>query len=247
MKTITSRQNAEIKKILELHTSKGRKHDKKFIAEGLRVIQTFLEHKYSLYTFYVTSDQLAQALALASQDTITVVSNEVMQKISTATTPSGLLAVFAIPDQPAWKQLSAGVVLAQISDPGNMGTLMRTTAAMGFKTVVVIEGTDPWSPKVIQASAGTLASLNIFQCSWSELISQKKDLSLCALVVSGGKTPEQILNKQSLLVVGNEAQGLPREWISQCDERLTIPMPGNTESLNAAIAGSIALYLMIKK
>lgn len=114
---------------------------------------------------------------------------------------------------------------------------------MGYKNVIIVQGCDPWSPKVIQASAGTIALVSIIQCSWEELIAKKGSTKLCALVVKDGYKPEDLDLKKSLLVVGNEAQGLPEAWIGQCEQKMTIPMPGNTESLNAAVAGSIALYL----
>lgn len=245
MKQITSRQNSEVKKLCALHHRDGRELSQQFIAEGLRVIQTFLEHLYPLEQLYVCTEHTTTAGLLAPQHLITQVSTDVMAKISTATTPSGLLAVFKKPTPQSLNQLSAGIVLAQISDPGNMGTLLRTTAAMGFKTAVIIEGCDPWSQKVIQASAGTLAGITIFQCSWQELITHKKSsLKLCALVIANGQNPDEIPDTNVLLVVGNEAQGLPQDWIAQCELRMTIPMPGKTESLNAAVAGSIALYLV---
>jgi TrmH family RNA methyltransferase len=128
-----------------------------------------------------------------------------------------------------------------------MGTLIRSAIAMGIKSVVIVEGTDPWSPKVIQASAGTIIQANVFQIGWDQLIKNKKNLKLCALVVKGGKKPNQIDFKDILLVVGNEANGIPDNWLSKCEEKMTLPMPGNTESLNAAIAGSIALYLAFAK
>jgi TrmH family RNA methyltransferase len=169
-----------------------------------------------------------------------------MQKISHATTSSGLLAVFTIPDKPSLASIKPGLVLANLSDPGNAGTLMRTCAAMNVQCVVMVEGVDPWHPKVIQATAGTIAQLKIFQCTWQELVANKNNLTLHALTVSGGKAPEVIQANNALLVVGNEAHGLPEQWIADCDDAITIPMPGNTESLNAAVAGSIALYLTFK-
>ncbi len=245
MKQIVSRHNPEIKAVCELHHRKGRKQKQLFIAEGLRIIQTFLEHHHPLVSLYACQEQVSLAKTLVQENYITRVTEEIMSKMSTATSPSGLLAVFSIPSSPTWDQLTSGIILAQIADPGNMGTLIRTAAAMNFKTVVVVDGCDPWSPKVVQASAGTIAGIHIFSCSWQELIQHKKsDIPLCALVVSGGKPLQDIIGKQALLIVGNEAQGMPSAWIAQCDERVTIPMPGNTESLNAAVAGSIALYLM---
>ncbi len=126
-----------------------------------------------------------------------------------------------------------------------MGTLIRTTAAMGLKTVVCIETVDPWSPKVIQSSAGTIAAVNIFQIDWGILMQYKGDLSLNALVVLGGDAPST-MPKNSLIVIGNEAKGLPEKWVSKCEQHITLPMPGQTESMNAAVAGAIALYLLVQ-
>lgn len=243
MKIITSRQNPEIKLIQELHGSKERKLHKKFIAEGLRTCSTLLTGGCTLEQFYVTESVQQTAHALVSAEKITVVNDSVMEKISTTKTPSGLLGVFHIPQQKPLSAITAGIVLAQISDPGNMGTLIRSAAAMNA-CVVIIEGVDAFAPKVVQASAGTIGLVSLFQLSWQELIAHKGNLKLCALVVHGGKKPQEIDLNNSLLVIGSEAHGIPEQWIAECDQQLTLPMPGNTESLNAAIAGSIALYLV---
>ena len=166
-----------------------------------------------------------------------------MKKMSTATTPSGLLGVFKIPPAPKIEYLGPGLVLAQISDPGNMGTLIRTALACGKQTIVIVEGTDPWSPKVVQASAGTIAQARIFNLDWKTLVAQKKTLKLYGLVVHNGKNIHTIDRNHALIVVGNEAHGLPKEWAHNCDDLITLPMPGGTESLNAGVAGSIAAYL----
>ena len=166
-----------------------------------------------------------------------------MEKISTTKTPSGYLAVFTIPKQPQ-PTVERGIVLANITDPGNMGTLMRSAAAMNIKTVVVVDGVDPWSPKVVQASAGSVGTLTIYQCSWQELLKHKQEKKLCALVVKNGKAPQEHELNDVFLVIGNEAHGIPSDWLNDCELKCTLPMPGKTESLNAAVAGSIALYLM---
>jgi TrmH family RNA methyltransferase len=113
---------------------------------------------------------------------------------------------------------------------------------MNVQSVLVIDGVDIWHPKVVQASAGALAYVTIKHCSWQELSAHKGDRKLYALTVSGGVSPEAVNADQVLLVVGNEAHGIPDHAVALCDGSITIPMPGNTESLNAAVAGSIALY-----
>ena len=242
MKIIRSRINPIIKKICSLYKKKGRSQHKLFCAEGVRTISTLLEHKVVLEQLYVVEEKVSQLPFLVKDKDITLISTDVMKKISTTTSCAGFVGVFHIPKSPREK-LSAGIVLVGMSDPGNVGTLIRTAAALNKKTVVLVDSVDPWSPKVVQASVGTLAAVNIYCYTWQELLLYKNSLDLCALVVDGGKGIETVGSENNLLVVGSEAHGLSPEYVAQCDVKITLPMPGNTESLNAAVAGSVALYV----
>lgn len=252
IKTITALQNPLIKAINSLKNSKNRSKNGQFVAEGHNTIKTLLQtnSNLNLVNLICTSKTLNLAQNLAQNDQIILVNDLIMAKISTNSTPAELFAVLQKPkNSPEIVNLTTGCVLAQIADPGNMGTLIRTTAAMGFKTCVVVEGCDPWGPKVVQASAGTIGFINIVELSWPELLIQAKkaSLELCALVVHAGQKPTDLDLNNTLIVVGNEANGLPESWVNDCQQKLTLPMPGNTESLNAAVAGSIALYLAGQK
>ncbi len=244
MRQLTSVRNPEVKKVVALHDKKGRTEHRLFIVEGKRGIRSFLDAGWQpaeLFMTHATSASVGNFF-----QPYTLVSDHVMQKMSTSTTPSGLLALFPLPAKQHPRALAPGLVMARISDAGNMGTLIRTAAAVGNRSIVVIEGCDPWSPKVVQASAGALSLLSVIELTWQDLVAEKGSLALCALVITGGKPPEELNLSSALLVVGNEAHGIPPEWLAQCDARLTLPMPGNTESLNAAVAGSIALYLQYR-
>lgn len=254
MREIISRQNEEVKSVARLQTQKGRQELKKFIAEGARTCQALLDSdKYFslLQKVYCTSKMLDQAVKITSKNNqnpeIILVADAVMEKISNATTPSGILCVFNMPKCRPENQLTSGIVLEGISDPGNMGTMIRTCAAMGFKSVVLIDCMDVYSPKVIQASAGEIGKVNIFDISLQELIKNKKNLKLIALVASNGKRPKDVNFNNCLLVIGSEAHGISQEFVDQCDEKMTLEMPGKTESLNACVAGSIAMYLASSK
>ncbi len=243
MKTISSRTNELIKHISSLQQKRQRSLHQEFVGEGSRVCTALIKSGMELKNIFVSEKFISLARKSAPEGKIILVTEHVMEKMSGATTPSGMLGHFALPKHPAPEKLDTGLVLAQISDPGNMGTLIRSAAALNKKTVVIVEGADPFCPKTVQASAGTIGMLHIFQWSWPELMAYKKDFSLVAMVVSGGKNPAEVSQK-SLLVVGSEAHGIPQEWVNECDQKLTLPMPGNTESLNASVAGSIALYLL---
>lgn len=241
MRYITSRQNPEIKNLDRLTSTKGRREQKRFIAEGLRTVETLLS-SYTPLMLYVTESFYATHRLPVAVEFITLVSESVMEKISTQSSAPGICGVFPIPEM-STEYLSSGIVLANITNPGNMGTLIRTAAAMGKKTIITLQGVDIWSPKVIHAAAGAHAFVHIYQMSLTELIAKKESIPLCALIVQNGALPETVPLQQSLIVIGNEAEGISPELLSHCRYTCTLPMPGHTESLNAAIAGSIALYL----
>lgn len=241
MQVITSIDNPKVKFAHDLQLKKHRKEHKKFLAEGLNTCTTLIKSKVQLYNIFVTEEHLEEVKAIVPEAKINVINSRILKKISLSVTPSGIVGIFEIPVPK--QELTEGVALAQVQDPGNMGTMIRTAAAMKIKTFIVVEGVEPWSPKVVQSTAGTIGMLNIFEMTWSQLLKKKEKLKLCALVVKNGTDEKKLKFKNSILVIGNEAQGLPKEWIQDCEEKLTLKMPGKTESLNAAVAGSIAMYL----
>ncbi len=247
MKTICSVQNDSIKRVASLHSSKGRFLHNQYIAEGLRVLERFAAAQKTPIELYVTEPLYTDARIIFKKSDPIVVPEHVMKKISPSVTPPGILAIFDFETISDSISLNAkGLVLANITDPGNMGTLIRSAAACGHKLIVIVEGVDPYSPKVIQATAGAFAHTTIVKLSWSQLVAYKNRFPLCAMATQEGCTIQDLPTKNVLLVVGNEAHGLPQEWIKECDYVITIPMDGSTESLNAAVAGSIGLFLLKK-
>ncbi len=241
---IESTDNSLVKEISKLKDKKNRNINQLFIAEGERVIKTFLEAGFEpQYYFCLQSEKILWPQVI-------ITTEKVIKKLSSLTTPCGQLAVFKIPSATK-KIISSGIVAAQINDPGNLGTLLRSTAAFGFNTAVLVESCDPWSPKVVQSSAGALTKLNLIILSWSDLINncQQENIKLIGLVVQSDKFIDNLVYdkvKKYLLVIGNEANGIPKTWLKNCDELVTIPMKNDIESLNAAVAGSIALFIMSK-
>ena len=239
---ITSRDNAAVKDVVRLHTARYRREVKRFIAEGERCCSTLIAAGVLLQRLYVREAQIEQAIAFADESLIVLVTEPVMTKMSTASTPSGMMGVFQIPQQQE-AVTGPGLVLAALSDPGNAGTLIRSAVAFGSQSVVCIESVDPWSPKVVQASVGTIGSISVITCSWDELLARKGDLQLCALKMADSTEKLSVDADQMLLVVGSEAHGIPAAMLATCEHQFSIPMAQACESLNAAVAGSLALYI----
>lgn len=244
---ITSTQNELVRATTKLHNARTRQEMRRFLVEGTRACEPFLKSRFSLIQLFITEEHQAWATALGIDTTrIFLTTSRVIRKLSTATTPSGVVGVFDIPDEIFHsKKIGSGIVLAQIQDPGNAGTLIRTAAALDA-TVVVVDGVDIFNPKVIQASAGALAYAKLVQLDWHDLVTEahSQSIALTALVVKEGIDLRQLpTQKARLLVIGNEAHGISDAWLKDCSDRATLVMPGQTESLNAAVAGSIALYL----
>ncbi len=249
MRTITSTTNPLIMLVASLHHTKYRTKHKLFIAQGARTCTTLLDAGHVAHHIFIVQEQIFWAQQHNVVHDAHIVSDAVMKKISTTTTPSGIVCIFPLPEPVTPDIMVPGLALVDIADPGNMGTLIRTAAALKTASIFVIGGTDPWSPKVVQATAGTIGLVSIQESSWHEVQSHtaQKNIPLYALAVSGGKSPRAVPLSHGLLVLGSEAHGLSDEIVQSCTDTVTLPMPGGTESLNAAIAGSIALYLALEK
>jgi RNA methyltransferase, TrmH family len=243
---IQSLINPKVKHLVALQRKVYRQEHNQFLAQGVNAYKTLLQAGIQLHSVFVTAQAHDEHHQILKPDTMFVVTDAIMEKISTQETPTGIVAIFVTPESKDVVS-SHAIVLHNIQDPGNMGTLIRTAAAMGISTVVTIQGVDPYHPKVIQASAGTIGYVNIVQTQWPIFYKTYQHIPMCALVVDGGQEPEVINLKDCMLVIGNEAQGLPHEITKSCNLKMTIKMSGKIESLNAAVAGCIAMYLKSKQ
>lgn len=239
---IQSISNPKIKHVVQLHNKNYRYKHQEFIAQGLKTCKSLLDGQFQLKSLFITQDLYLQHQQDFLIEDVYIVTDDIMKHISTTTTPTGIVGIFAMQSDTITATENA-VVLYNIQDPGNVGTLIRSANAMNIDAIYFIDCVDIYNPKVIQATTGAVAATKLYQTSWQIFQQTIHGLSLCALTVQNGKKPNEIPLKNSILLIGNEGQGLPQNIIQNCTYTMTIPMPGNTESLNAAIAGSIAMYL----
>jgi len=190
----------------------------------------------------------------ASNVPITRVSDRVLRAVSESVTPQGVVAVAQLPRSELDEVLPTDLVLvlAGVRDPGNAGTLVRSAVAAGAGAVVFAEeSVDPYSGKVVRSSAGALFRLPVVVESvslrWADTL-DKHDVAIVGADAGATQTLyEADLTVPVAVVIGNEAWGLPGPVSARVGRSLRIPMPGPAESLNAAVAGSILLFEVVRR
>lgn len=257
---ITSADNSRVKLVRKLSTRKGRLEEHAFTAEGRNLVEEMLT-KGLRPRFILVSDKCSDEDILkdaVQSDDIMVceLPEKIFDKLTDAGHGVGMLAVTDIPDGGRSSVLSLDpadniLVLDRIQDPGNMGTLIRTSAAAGYKAVIAAKGTvDVYSMKVLRATAGTLFEMPvIYADDQNELESLLRDTGKRIVVTDvedGVPYYEADISKGIALVIGNEGSGVSEELRKLADVKVTIPMTGNVESLNAAVAAAILMFESVR-
>lgn len=240
-----------LKRYRELSVKKGRLEQGIFLVEGEKAIsQIAVSHPEEIREIITVK----APPPLLERYPVRTISESQFQYISSTQTPQGIAAVVALPQDVYSSSLPQDtgtriLLLEDIQDPGNAGTLIRTAAALGFSGVILTDSSaDPFSPKAVQAAAGTVFSVWLRRTAqYLEPVKMLKQAgySLVAADVHGNNEPA-ILSKQDklILALGNEAAGLSKELLSIADHRVRIPIPADkAESLNVAACGAILMYL----
>jgi RNA methyltransferase, TrmH family len=251
---LTSLQNPLIKQMRKLHRAKERRQQGLLLLEGTHLVQEAHAAQCPFVTICCTPEwlkdheQLWAQISHAAQRS-ELVSQAVLEAIATTVQPDGVVATVAETDAHArpLKFTSLGVVLETVQDPGNLGTIIRTTAAAGAEGILLsADSVDPDNPKVLRSSAGQWFRLPIAASTnlRADLIAYKKQgMQVVATLPEAKQTYWQV-NWQlpSLILLGNEGAGLSPELAALADCQVTIPLAPGVESLNVAIAGALILY-----
>lgn len=230
----------QIKLITSLQQKKYRKEHKLFLAEGRKVIQELLQSNFELENLFATSAIFPEL----NQNKVTIVSDADLKKISALTTANDCLAVFKIPNQKKINASGLIVALDDIRDPGNLGTIIRLCDWFGIKELICSEETvDIYNPKVVQATMGSIARVNVSYLNLEHYIKDTK-LPVFGTFMDGKNIYKTNLPSEGIIVMGNEANGISTAIENLAQNRLSIPRFGDlqqTESLNVATATSIIL------
>jgi TrmH family RNA methyltransferase len=251
---ISSAQNPKIKLVRALlGRAKERREAGAFVADGVRLVEEAVNSNWSFrFVLYDASlnergSSLIEHL-LAQEVEAEEVSEGLMKSLSDTGTPQGILAVLTdsrlpLPDSPNFI-----LIPDQIRDPGNLGTLLRTAAAAGVQGVLLPpETTDAFAPKVLRSGMGAHFRLPIQSMKWEKIRRETGDLQVFLADMDGTSCWETELRGPLALIVGSEAEGASDDARKLATEKISIPMSGEIESLNAGVAGSVLMFEVVRQ
>ena len=236
IKEIRSRQNELVKEVAKLSDAKARKQQKLFKVEGFHMLEMAKEANliHSVFT-------LKEIANLDSKIPQYLVSEEVLEKLSSTKTPQGVVCVCHLLNEKPIKSDKV-LYLDDVSDPGNLGTILRTALAFGYDDVILSKNCcSIYNEKTLQASQGAIFKLNIVtDLDLSKL--KANGYQILATEIKGSISLEEVSKPEKLvLVLGNEAHGVSEAILKLADKRIRIDIK-NIDSLNVAIAGAIAMF-----
>lgn len=250
---ISSTDNKMIKEARSLNDKKFRRELGKFLVDGEKLVREIVCGAGVADKIFVDSTKLSEFDYILKKfdGRVVPVTSKVMASLSENNTPQGIIAEVQMnetgefqpePNQPI-------LILDRIQDPGNMGTIIRTATAVGINTIVLIDCTDAYAPKVIRSSSGGVFYLDIFRLSENEIATYCKnhDIELLVADMAGENIfNSKIENKNFALVIGNEGQGVS-EYFKTHGRIISLPMKPLMESLNAGISASVLMYTLLGK
>ena len=248
---IDSAHNKIIKEINSLKNKRDREKKGLFVLEGERLVSE-INSEWNVKYIAVSESFTGKAEA----ERVYRIKDSLFEKISDTVTPQGILAVceireFSVEDIDS-RNDPFFVIFENVTDPGNMGTIIRTADAAGADGIFVTKGcVDIYNPKVIRATMGSVFHLPIYRnVNGTQVVRELKNNGIVTLGahLKGEKTPYEInMTKGCAVIIGNEANGLSDEISSEADHLVKIPMPGKAESMNAGIAAGILIYEAVRQ
>lgn len=245
MEIITSRQNRLIKLARSLSERKFRAETGLFLAEGVNLLRD-MPKDVTTYAVFATEARFAEAKDMfdgrSVREGIFCVSDDVMNSISGTSSPYGITAVCYIPSVEFALPEGNALLLDGVSDPGNMGTVLRTAVACGFLEVYCLDTVDLYSPKAIRATLGALFRLKVVLIDEAQALTLARECNSAVLDMGGSNILESDIPSPVLFIAGSEAHGVRDCLKREAKTSYSLPMKNQIESLNVAVATAVAMY-----
>ena len=251
---VQSRQNARVKELRAGFARASRTEQGHIAIEGEHLLLEAIAAGLTVPAVFIRqgSESLLDHLRLPDTAEIVALPPDIFASAVNTESPQGIAALIDPPEFTLDQILSAPatpliLIAAGLQDPGNLGTLIRTAEAFAATGFITLPGTvSPWNQKVLRASAGSVFRLPLVAAGETEIFTALESRGIATLAAVATDRQNQLthhdLTRPTALILGNEGSGIPPEILRHATARVTIPMPGPVESLNAAIAGSILLY-----
>lgn len=250
---ISSRTNARVKQLRAAFLGHARLSGGLIAIEGDHLLEEALRSGMVLKTVFVSERRVTPEIVPRGVEVLRL-TDELFQSVVETQSPQGVAAlmvppVFGLEDVVGGGGSAALILVAVgLQDPGNLGTLVRSAEAFGATGVLTTPGTvSAWNQKALRASVGSVFRVPVVSVEASELEGLKR--RAVRLIAAVGAEGDGVVEAREFdfmagcaVMIGNEGSGLSEEWLEMCDARVTIPCPGEVESLNAAVAGSLLLY-----
>lgn len=249
LQDITGANHPLIKKVASLKEKKYRERFGEFLVEGTMSVLWALESCYEVTAVIISSDFVLPDCFNGKlvEQTIYRVPPHLFAKMADTKTPQGILCTCTLPSREALPKKGLYIYCDRVRDPGNVGSIIRSADAMGFRGVLLSpESVDPFNPKLVRSTMGSLFHVDIYtDVDYNALSALKKQgfaLAVSALTDDSISSTEWNAQKNTVVAVGNEAVGVSNETLSLADTVVKIPMTGSAESLNVAAAAAILMY-----
>lgn len=258
---IESRENNIVKQSRKLKIKKYRQQNNRFVIEGIRSVEEAIESKahveYCLCSEALDNERIKALKETAFKKDIKFYTTKsgLVEELCGTETPQGIVAIVEKPNVDLkWLIDSKDflIIADRLQDPGNLGTIIRTADAAGAEGVVLSQGTvDPYSPKVLRSTMGSIFHVPVISVPdiYDVIDTMKaKGFTIYVSSLEGNSAYyQESYAGKTVIVIGNEAKGADSEMIMKADRLIKIPMPGMAESLNAAVAGGILMFEVVRK
>lgn len=243
-KTLTSLQHPLVKHLVKLRKNSDYRHEhQSVVIEGIKLVNEVSEQFPPKIVMAANEKFVPKGVP---EEHVIIATDEILKKVSGMLSSEGVLAEVPMPPNADMKGKRFVVAVDGVSDPGNVGNILRTALALGWEGVFILKDScDPFNEKVIRSARGATFRLPMAIGNWEDLQSliNQNQWRPFAADIDGKDLKNVQTNGSALLVLGNEAHGLSEQALKKC-EKVTIPMPGPMESLNVAMAGGILMYML---